>query len=109
MNKKDIPNDIIRWWESKRWLFNLGNGLFGVLGLILFAGYFKLGEAIGLIIYAIVGNIFFSTGMLLEIVDFYYLNNKLGFNKFRLLFLIMGLLFSYSVTFIGVIIHYTNI
>ncbi|WP_272023434.1 hypothetical protein [Olleya namhaensis] len=107
MNKKDIPNDVIRFWESNRWLFNLGNGLFGILGLILFADYFEIQEIIGLIVYALVANILYSSGMLLEIVDFYYFKNKLGLNRFRYLFLISGLLFSYCVTFIGVIIHYT--
>ncbi len=108
MNTKDLPNHIIKWWESKRWLFNLGNGLIGILGLILFADYFKIEEVIGLIIYAIVANILFSSGMILEILDFYYLNNKLGFNKFRILFLILGLFFSCGITFLGVIIHYAN-
>ncbi|MEL0644991.1 MULTISPECIES: hypothetical protein [unclassified Olleya] len=106
MNTKNLPNDIIKWWESKRWLFNLLNALFGIIGLISFADYFQIEEAIGLVIYIVTANVLYSSGMLLEIADFYYFNNKLGVNKIRLLLLTLGLLFSCGITILGVIIHY---
>ncbi|WP_379812312.1 hypothetical protein [Flavobacterium chuncheonense] len=48
----------------------------------------------GITIWGIGANIFYSLGILLELFDWYYLNNKIGIKRFRYLFYIGGLFFS---------------
>ena len=88
----------IRWWESKRWIYNCLVGLWGTIaiyeGLSTIDYSWALADTLGIVIWGIGANIFYSLGIILEILDWYYLNNRLRVVKFRLFFFIIGLLFS---------------
>tara|TARA_R100001369_G_scaffold31716_3_gene56245 strand:+ start:234 stop:581 length:348 start_codon:yes stop_codon:yes gene_type:complete len=88
----------IKWWESKRWIYNIAVGIFGVFGIYdgISRGeyYWTIDDTLGIIIWGIGANIFYSLGVLLEIFDWYYLKNKIGIKRFRMIFFIVGLLFS---------------
>jgi len=88
----------IKWWDSKRWAYNLAVGLFGVIAI--YDGYSRSDffgaetDSFGIIFWAIGANIFYSLGILAELFDWYYLKNKLKIKKFRLFFFTVGILFS---------------
>jgi len=88
----------IKWWESKRWIYNIFVGIFGVLGVYdgISRGehHWSIDDILGIIIWGIAANFFYSLGILLEIFDWYYLKNKIGIKRFRLVFFVIGLLFS---------------
>lgn len=88
----------IKWWESKRWVYNFFVGLFG-----LFAIYDGLSreiyswtkwDTLGIVYWAVGANIMYSLGILLELFDWYYMRNRIGIKKFRMIFFIIGLIFS---------------
>ena len=88
----------IKWWESKRWIFNLAVGLVGIF--TIYDGFSRddyswtSSDTFGIIYWGIGANILYSLGTLLELFDWYYLKNGIGIKKFRMLFFIIGLLFS---------------
>lgn len=93
----------VKWWESKRWIFNLLVGVSGLLVIInvLAESHYqwKLEDTLGVIIWGIGVNIFYSLGILLELFDWYYLNNRVGFKKLRSFFYIIGTFISCFYTF----------
>lgn len=97
MTIEELKLDI-KWWESKRWIFNCTVGFFG--GLALYNGLsrcdysWSISDTIGVIIWGIGANLFYSLGVLLELFDWYYLNNRIKIKYFRTLFFIIGILFS---------------
>lgn len=87
----------IKWWESKRWIYNIGVGLCGLLMIILaiYGGYsWTQADTFGVIYWGIGANILYSLGILLELLDWYYLNNKIRIQKFRTALFIIGISFS---------------
>ena len=88
----------IKWWESKRWIFNVAVGLFGAIAI--FEGVSRAdyvwftSDGISIICWGIGANILYSLGILLELFDWYYLGNRIKIKKFRLFFFVTGLLFS---------------
>ena len=87
--------DGIKWWESKRWIFNLLVGLSGMLGIVkgvyvATENIFVISDILGIILSGIIANIFYSSGILVEIFDNYYFNSKLKMERFREVFLILG-------------------
>ncbi|NAY93447.1 hypothetical protein GTQ34_16165 [Muricauda sp. JGD-17] len=89
----------MKWWESKRWIFNLSVGLFGIYasydGVTSNMEYsWTRADTMGIIWWGIGANILYSLGILAELFDWYYLKNKLHIKRFRLFFFISGLLFS---------------
>lgn len=109
MTLEELKLDI-KWWESKRWIYNVLVGLFGVVAIfnalaeIPYQWTFE--DTIGVILWGVGANIFYSIGILLELFDWYYLNNKIRIRKFRLLFLISGTFFSCAYTFWCVLIYF---
>lgn len=97
MTIKELKSDI-KWWESKRWIFNLVVGAVGIL--TIFDGLSRIeydwtrADTFGIIYWGIGANIFYSLGTLIELFDWYYLKNKIGIKQFRTVFFIIGLLFS---------------
>ena len=97
MTLEELKLDI-KWWESKRGIYNLAVGLLG--SLALYNGMsqceysWSVADTIGVVIWGIGANILYSLGMLLELLDWYYLKNRIGIKNFRALFFIVGLLFS---------------
>lgn len=93
----------IKWWESRRWIFNL---IIILIGLFSFYDGFSRdnffwdqSDTIAVIRWMILANLSYSLGTLLEIFDWYYLNNKLGISKKRLFLFVVGILFSCFLTF----------
>ncbi|WP_043706354.1 hypothetical protein [Tenacibaculum ovolyticum] len=87
--------DAIKWWESKRWVFNSLVGLSGVFGIVkgihvATENIFVVSDILGIILSGIIANIFYSSGILVEILDNYYFNNKLKMERFREVFLVLG-------------------
>lgn len=93
----------VKWWESKRWIFNIAvliSGVFAIyIGLSQCEYYWSLEDTFGVVLWVIGANIFYSLGILLELFDWYYLKNKIGIVKFRLFFFVIGTLFSCLWTF----------
>lgn len=102
----------IKWWESKRLIYNIAVGLFGVFGIydgLPRVEYFwTIDDSIGIIFWAIGANILYSLGTLLELFDWYYLKNKLRIKRFRMLFFIVGLLFSCIWTLLCCFMYFTQ-
>jgi hypothetical protein len=92
----------IKWWESKRWIYNVAVGICGYLPLynsVLIGEYCWSNEyIIGIIVWGIGANIFYSIGILGELFDWYYLENKFRIKRFRAVFFITGFLFSCFLT-----------
>ena len=88
----------IKWWESKRWIYNIAVGFFGIFAIYdgLSRGEYSwtIEDTFGIIIWGIGANVFYSLGILLELFDWYYLKNKIEIKRFRMIFFIIGLLFS---------------
>ena len=82
----------IKWWESKRWIYSIAVGIFGIIAIYdgLSRGEYSwtIDDTIGIIIWGIGANIFYSLGTLLELFDWYYLKNKIGLKRFRMIFFI---------------------
>lgn len=92
----------IKWWESRRWIFNL---VIIIIGSFSFYNGFSRSDFswiqsdIFIVIrFIILANICYSLGTILEIFDWYYLKNKLGITKIRLLLFIIGIIFSCFLT-----------
>lgn len=102
MTIEELKSDI-KWWETKRWFYNLGVAIFGILAMYFGISSdeysFTLEDFLGIIIWGIGANIFYSLGILVEILDWYYLENKIGIKRFRMIFLIIGFFFSCFSTF----------
>jgi hypothetical protein len=88
---------LVKWWESKRWIFNLLVGISGIYGI--YGGLrdwpdnsFVSSDLIGIILWGIFANILYSTGMVVEILEQYYFKGKLKLIRLRLIFLIIGTL-----------------
>ena len=101
----------IKWWESKRWIFNLLVGLSGVLGIVkginvATENIFVISDILGIILSGIIANIFYSSGILVEIFDNYYFNNKLKMERFRVVFLILGCLVCCIYTYVSAYFYY---
>ncbi len=99
-------NTSVEWWEKKRLWFNIAVGLTGVISILAIWPYFFFEEIVGIIIWGIIANIFYSLGILVEILDSYYLNGKGKFYSFRMFFFITGTLAYCFVTFYSVWLHY---
>ena len=97
MTLEELKLDI-KWWESRRWIYNLAVGVFGILGLYkgISRGeyYWSKEDIFGIIWWALFVNIAYSLGVLLELFDWYYLKDRVKIKRFRMLFFIIGLLFS---------------
>ncbi|NEV95041.1 hypothetical protein G3567_12930 [Psychroflexus sp. YR1-1] len=93
----------IKWWESKRWIYNVLVGLSGALTIfnaLAESPYdWTFEDTIGVIIWGIGANIFYSLGTLVELFDWYYFKNRLGIKRFRLFLFISGTFFSCLYTF----------
>ncbi|KAB1155433.1 hypothetical protein F7018_12335 [Tenacibaculum aiptasiae] len=103
--------DGIKWWESKRWIFNLLVGLSGVFGIVkginvATENIFVISDILGIILSGIIANIFYSSGILVEIFDNYYFNNKLKMERFRIVFLILGCLVCCVYTYVSAYFYY---
>ncbi|WP_299122049.1 hypothetical protein [uncultured Tenacibaculum sp.] len=103
--------DGIKWWESKRWVFNLLVGLSGVLGIVkgiyvAAENIFVISDIFGIILLGIIANIFYSSGILVEIFDNYYFNNKLKMERFRVIFLILGCLLCCIYAYLSTYFYY---
>ena len=93
----------IKWWESKRWIFNVFVGILGTVAILICLSEqpykWTFRDSLGIVYWGIGANFFYSLGTLVELFDWYYLKNKLGLKKLRLLFFIFGTLVSGIYTF----------
>ena len=111
MTLEELKSNM-KWWESKRLLFNLVVGLVGVYGIykaIAIGDYtWVLTDLIGIIFWGVGANILYSTGLLLELLDWYYLNNKIRIYRLRWLFFVAGLLFSCVFTLVHSMLYFAK-
>ena len=94
----------IKWWESKRWIFNLA--IIFVGSISFYHGYSRSNffwdpsdTFIIIIRWMVFANILYSLGVLIELFDWYYLKNKLRIVRFRLPFFLIGTVFSSLLAF----------
>ncbi|AUC75670.1 hypothetical protein [Olleya sp. Bg11-27] len=92
-------NNSIVWWEKKRLWFNVAVGLTGVISILFIWPYLFYDRFIAIILYGIIANIFYSLGMLIELLDSYYHKGKCKFHNYRKLFFLIGTLAYCFVTF----------
>ncbi|PHQ30179.1 hypothetical protein [Leeuwenhoekiella nanhaiensis] len=100
----------IKWWESKRWIYNALVGLSGAFALWDMLSqvtyYWTFSDTLGIIIWGIGANILYSLGILVKLFDWYYFKNKLGVEGYRMIFWILGTIFSCLYTFSSVFIYF---
>jgi len=101
---EDNLKSTISWWESKRWIFNFVVGLFGALGvytgLSRYAYSWTMSDTLGIIIWGIGANIFYSLGLLVELYVWYYISKDIKINNgLRYFFFVGGTIFSCLWTF----------
>ncbi len=109
MEDKIILNDIVRWWEKKRFWYNIVVGIIGFFFIFNITGAPNLYEILAILIWGLGANIFYSVGILLEVFDQYYLKGKLKLRSFRMAFFIFGLLVSCCVTIINILLSYNRL
>ncbi|WP_299215243.1 hypothetical protein [uncultured Aquimarina sp.] len=110
MTLEDLKTNI-KWWESKRWIFNIAVGLFGIFGIYDFLGtidyQWTTEDTIGVIFWGIGANVFYSLGSLMELFDWYYFNNKIKITQgLRYLLFVGGTLFSCFWTLMNTVIYF---
>jgi hypothetical protein len=92
----------IKWWESKRLIFNLviiSSGLISFYdGYSRSTFFWDFSDTVAIFRWIIFANISYSLGILLEIFDWYYLKNKLNVVKYRLILFSLGIVFSFLLT-----------
>ncbi|QHI35864.1 hypothetical protein IMCC3317_12120 [Kordia antarctica] len=104
-----VLNKTITWWETKRIIFNAFVGIVGIFSVFANIPHtFGLEDFIGIILWGIVANIFYSVGILLEIVNQYYLKGKLNIFLFRHFFFIIGTLMYMFLTWSYTFFYYYN-
>lgn len=87
--------EILSWWEKKRLWYNLIVLVFGVLQIIKEKpDNFGFVDIKWIITYGLIANVFYSIGILIELLDDYYLKTFFKFKRLRWFFLIIGTLFS---------------
>ncbi len=96
---------LLKWWESKRLVFNVFIGFIGGITLLLGmseidCNYWFLSDILGIFLWGIMANILYSSGILLELSDWYYLKGKIRVKKYRFLLLVLGFTFSCLLTFL---------
>ena len=99
--------NALTWWEKKRMWYNILVGVSGLIAIVLYANYFSLGEIIGLLLYGVVLNIFYSTGFILEALNIYYLKQKFQIEYLRYPLLIIGTVLSSILTYVWAVIYFT--
>ena len=85
------------WWEKRRWIYNLVVGLTGsffVFMMPVVTGF----DILGIIIYGLTANLFYSLGFLIEVAARYYFKNESDFTDRRKLMFGTGLVISVLVT-----------
>ncbi|WP_196889474.1 hypothetical protein [Aureivirga sp. CE67] len=111
MTIEELKADI-KWWESKRIIFNISLGLIGVstlsLGIINSRYSFLFFDLFGILFWGIMANIAYSSGVFLELIDWYYFKNKIQIKRFRMFFFICGFAFSCFLTLIFGLIYFTR-
>lgn len=95
------------WWKKKRIWYNITVGLSGILPLLIYAKAFNFVDFIGLVIYAFVLNVFYSSGFILESLNFYYLQQRFQIDYLRIPLFIFGTLVSCAITFTWALIYYS--
>lgn len=106
---ENTTENSLKWWEPKRLWFNIGVGISGILAITI-TGNFEciLFNVFGIIAWGILANILFSTGILVEILDNYYLKGKLKLSRFRWFSYIVGTMLYCVFTFGYAIFYFTN-
>ncbi len=85
------------WWEKKRVLYNIIVGVAGIIVLLLLP-YFSILDLLGVIIYGVIVNLFYSLGFLIEVAARHYFKSDIDFTEKRETFFGAGLIFSVLVT-----------
>ncbi|MBO6515879.1 MAG: hypothetical protein JJ975_04940 [Bacteroidia bacterium] len=90
LEKKNTLREAITWWESKRLIFNLIVGLVGGLATLIFMTHFGLFDLAGVLMWGVVANIMYSVGLVLEIWNYHYFNNRLTMTNWRWPLFVLG-------------------
>lgn len=91
----------VKWWEYKRWIFNVVVGIAGVVGIVLriiAQHYWSLGSIIIIVLWGVFANVFYSLGFLFEIFNWFYLKNRLKLKRNRRTYFVLGVSFSFLLT-----------
>ncbi|PQJ17878.1 hypothetical protein BST94_10055 [Nonlabens xylanidelens] len=99
----------IKWWESKRWIYNLIILIASFISIYEIITYYhysiKISDLLIVVVWLIGANIFYSLGILTELIDWYYFNNKIKFYRYRWLFFVSGIVFSFLWTVLNISNH----
>ena len=105
----ELTKDTLSWWEKKRVWYNLIVFIFGVWQIIIqYPDTFGFEDIKWIVIYGLGANIFYSIGILIELLDEYYLNTFFKFKRLRWFFLIMGTLISVIYSTWLIVIYYSG-
>ena len=99
MELSDLKSSIHRW-KSNRYKFNLGVLIFGLIGFFWSWDVYNYHFTDLLIVlrWFIGANLFYSSGILLEIADWHYFKNKIGFKDYRIPFAVIGFILGFFYT-----------
>ncbi|MBL7725005.1 MAG: hypothetical protein JNK27_12700 [Chitinophagaceae bacterium] len=90
------------WWEKRRLIYNLIVGATGIICLAVLSlfSFLGLSDLVGILIYGIIVNLFYSCGFLIEIASRHYFKSKIDFSEKRKILFGIGLVLSILITII---------
>jgi hypothetical protein len=94
------------WWERMRWIYNLAVGLVGLSAILANANQFVTADMVGLVMYGLLANLFYTLGFYFEMADQHYFRGVLGLYKFRTLFFVAGSVGSMLLTLVTTLTYY---
>ena len=106
---RELTKDTLSWWEKKRIWYNLIVLIFGIWQIVKEKpDTFGFEDIKCIIIYGLGANILYSSGILVELLDEYYLKTFFKLKRFRWFFLIVGTLFSVLYSTWLIMIYYNG-
>src|SRR5258705_13650155 len=99
-NEDGLIMSSFSWWEKRRVLYNIIVFLAGTGGL-LFSGYpMSLFDLVGIVLWAMIANLFFCLGFLLELFAKHYFRSIKQITMSRDSLFWIGTIFSAALTFV---------
>jgi len=90
--------ELVRWWEKRRWVYNIVVGLSGLAVLLLMQVDFSVHVLLAIAYYGVLANLCYTFGWAIEVLLLVYFNRVEPMGKYRLLLFLVGTVFSVLLT-----------